>query len=63
MADAVRLWDTETGEEALTLKGGTKEVNGAAFSPRGDKPRAMGRRLAAGCTDGVVRIWDAGPTE
>jgi WD40 repeat protein len=69
LAGVVRLWDTQLGEQALTLDSGPKELTSVAFSPAGlpafsaqrDNPRALGRRLAAGCADGVVRVWDASP--
>jgi WD40 repeat protein len=46
----VKLWDVETGQELLTLPGGS--VHGIAFSPNG--------RLLAGIGDGL-RLWDGGP--
>jgi WD40 repeat protein len=56
----VRLWDADTGQDALTLRGlgppGTRHYNFTArvvFS-------ADGRRLAANDWDGTVTIWDAG---
>jgi WD40 repeat protein/tRNA A-37 threonylcarbamoyl transferase component Bud32 len=58
----VKVWDPATGRESLTLQaneGGSVldwvsrgERWGLAFSPDG-------RRLAAGCGDRKVRIWDA----
>jgi WD40 repeat protein len=49
----VRLWDTTTGEEVLSLSTGGL-VRGLAFSPNG-------HRLAAMCTDGTIKVWDATP--
>jgi WD40 repeat protein len=46
----VKVWDAETGQEVLSLKGGGSDV---AFSPDG-------KRLAAGSLGGVA-IWDATP--
>src|SRR5262245_12102110 len=52
----VKGWDAVTGEDLLTLKGHTGEVNGVAFSPDG-------KRLASGCGEvgspGEVKLWDA----
>ena len=47
----VKLWDVESGEELLTLPGGSLSV---AFSPDG-------WRLAAG-QGNSVNIWDAQPS-
>jgi WD40 repeat protein len=46
----VKVWDAETGQELLTLKGG----GGIAFSPDG-------HRLASGTGAGTVTIYDATP--
>src|SRR5262249_47367131 len=45
----IKVWDTQTGQELLSLKEGTRVI----FSPDG-------KRLAGGATrDHTVRIWDA----
>jgi WD40 repeat protein len=52
----VRVWDTATGEEVLTLPGHEGVVRRVAYSPDG-------RRLAAASQDRSVKIWDAATGE
>jgi WD40 repeat protein len=50
----VKLWDTNSGREVLTLTGHRGHVAGVAFS-------ADGHLLASCSHDGTVRIWDGRP--
>jgi WD40 repeat protein len=55
----VRLWDTETGQESLVLKG-HRFASGVAFAPAfGVAFAPDGERLASGDGDGTVWLWDA----
>ncbi len=49
----VRVWDTQAGEELLTLAGHTGWVGALAWSPDGT------RLATAGGGDASVRVWDA----
>jgi WD40 repeat protein len=48
----VKVWDSATGQELLTLKGHTGWVSGVAFSPDG-------KRLATASADNTAKVWDA----
>jgi WD40 repeat protein len=47
----VKLWDTATGKEVLSLKGHTAGLTSIAFS-------SDGKRLASGSADKSVKMWD-----
>ena len=49
----VKVWDTTSGQETITLKGHTGQGRHVVFSPDGR------RLLSAGGLDQTVKVWDA----
>ena len=47
----VKIWNAETGKEALALEGHSEKVASVKFSPDG-------KRIVSGSYDGTVKIWD-----
>ena len=50
----VKIWDTITGEEILTLRGHQHTLTSLSYS-------RDGKRLASADNQGIIRIWDARP--
>jgi WD40 repeat protein len=51
-----KIWDANTGNLLLTLKGHTASVSGIVFSPDG-------KRIATSSDDHTARVWDAATGE
>jgi hypothetical protein len=49
----LKVWDTVTGQNLLSLEGHTSNVLSVVFSPDG-------RRIVSGSHDETVKVWDAG---
>jgi hypothetical protein len=50
--NTLKVWDAQTAQDTLTLKGHNNWVLSVAFSPDG-------KRLVSGSGDGTVKVWDA----
>jgi WD40 repeat protein len=50
-SSTVKLWDAETGQDLLTLRGHTAWVSSLAFSPDG-------KRIVTGSLDNTAKVWD-----
>lgn len=53
----VSVWDLETGQQVMTLRGGLGQLTALTFSPDGTRVAAAGLDGA----DGVVKVWDGRP--
>ena len=49
--DTIKIWDTATGSEVMTMHGHNDDVQAVALSPDGT-------RITSGDDEGVIKIWD-----
>src|SRR5262249_5573003 len=55
--DAVKVWDTQTGQELLSVNGVSRSPQGLAFSP--DGKRLASQTWDATTREAPVKVWDA----
>jgi WD40 repeat protein len=56
LSGELKMWDAQSGQETLSLKGHAGRVTSVAFSPDG-------KRLVSGSEDQTLKIWDAQTTQ
>jgi WD40 repeat protein len=49
--NTLKVWDAQTGQKTLTLKGHSDDVWSVSFSPDG-------KRIVSGSGDNTVKVWD-----
>jgi WD40 repeat protein len=49
--NTLKVWDAQTGQETLTLKGHYDRVLSVSFSPDG-------KRIVSGSYDKTLKVWD-----
>ena len=49
--NTLKVWDAQTGQETLTLKGHSGYVFSVSFSPDG-------KRIVSGSYDKTLKVWD-----
>ena len=50
----LKVWDADTGQLAITLRGHSEYVRSVSFSPDG-------KRIVSGSYDKTVKIWNISP--
>jgi WD40 repeat protein/serine/threonine protein kinase len=59
VAGEVKVWDAQTGQELLSLKGHTWGLESVAFSPDGKRLASGTQQLLGEPRPGEVKVWDA----